>query len=262
MRKFLENFSDNFKTKIDRITYFSGFFKLVIVELALFPKRKQVTATVLIRQILFTGFEALKLVSLIGLTIGGIIIIQGMGLLENFGQSDLVYTILIMVITKELGPIIIAIILIARSGTAISTELGNMVVNHEVEALYSFGVNPISYLIIPRILGVMISFFALSIYMNLAGLLGGYLVANIFSPFSFIEFGTKLMQKLTVKDAVVSQIKSLVFGFIIAIISCYQGLSVNYASTEVPQKTIKAVVSSLSWIIIFDILIALIYYSI
>ncbi|HNZ27574.1 MAG TPA: ABC transporter permease [Spirochaetota bacterium] len=262
MRKFLENFSDNFKTKIDRITYFSGFFKLVIVELALFPKRKQVTATVLIRQILFTGFEALKLVSLIGLTIGGIIIIQGMGLLENFGQSDLVYTILIMVITKELGPIITAIILIARSGTAISTELGNMVVNHEVEALYSFGVNPISYLIIPRILGVMISFFALSIYMNLAGLLGGYLVANIFSPFSFIEFGTKLMQKLTVKDAVVSQIKSLVFGFIIAIISCYQGLSVNYASTEVPQKTIKAVVSSLSWIIIFDILIALIYYSI
>jgi len=167
-----------------------------------------------------------------------------------------------MVITKELGPIITAIILIARSGTAISTELGNMVVNHEVEALYSFGVNPISYLIIPRILGVMISFFALSIYMNLAGLLGGYLVANIFSPFSFIEFGTKLMQKLTVKDAVVSQIKSLVFGFIIAIISCYQGLSVNYASTEVPQKTIKAVVSSLSWIIIFDILIALIYYSI
>lgn len=262
MGNILNNFGDNVKTKINGITYFSGFFKLVIVELLLFPKRKQVTATVLIRQILFTGFEALKLVSLIGLAIGGIIIIQGMGLLENFGQSDLVYTILIMVVTKELGPIITAIILIARSGTAISTELGNMVVNHEVEALYSIGVNPISYLIVPRILGVMISFFALSIYMNLAGLLGGYLVANIFSPFSFIEFGTKLMQKLTVKDAIVSQIKSLVFGFIISIISCYQGLSVNYASTEVPQKTIKAVVSSLSWIIIFDILIALIYYSI
>ena len=247
--------------RFKRILYFAGFLKVVIVELLLFPKRKQVTTTVLIRQILFTGFEALSLITLIGLSIGAIIIIQGISLLQNFGQSDLVYTILIMVITKELGPIITAFIIIARSGTAISTELGNMVVSHEVEALYSMGVNPISYLVVPRILGVMISFFALSLYLNVAGLLGGYVVANFITPFSFVEFFTKLMERLSIIDIVVSQVKSVVFGFIISIISCYYGLDVSFASTEVPQKTIKAVVSSLSWVIIFDIIIAVIAYS-
>ena len=247
--------------RFERILYFAGFLKVVIVELLLFPKRKQVTTTVLIRQILFTGFEALSLITLIGLSIGAIIIIQGISLLQNFGQSDLVYTILIMVITKELGPIITAFIIIARSGTAISTELGNMVVSHEVEALYSMGVNPISYLVVPRILGVMISFFALSLYLNVAGLLGGYVVANFITPFSFVEFFTKLMERLSIIDIVVSQVKSVVFGFIISIISCYYGLDVSFASTEVPQNTIKAVVSSLSWVIIFDIIIAVIAYS-
>ncbi|HOV12991.1 MAG TPA: ABC transporter permease [Spirochaetota bacterium] len=250
------------RERFQDFSYFAAFVKSTIKEILIFGHRKQVTLLVLFRQILFTGFEALKLIGLIGLAIGAIIIIQGMTLLENFGQSDLVYDILIIIITKELGPLLTSFIIIARSGTAISTELGNMVVNHEVEALTVTGINPIGYLVVPRVIGVIVSLYCLSIYLNLAGLLGGYFVSSILNPLSFGEFIRNLSTKLRIIDIIVSQLKSLIFGFTIAIISCYSGLKVNFASTEVPQQTIKAVVSSLTWIVVFDIVIAIFYYNI
>lgn len=249
------------KDKFNNFFYFAGFLKLVLKELFSFWLKKDVTLKVLVRQILFTGYEALSIITLIGLSLGAIIIIYGFSLLSNFGQTDLVYTILIIIITKELGPIITAFILIARSGTAITTELGNMVVNHEVEALTSIGVNPISYLIVPRILGVIISFFGLLIYLNIAGILGGYLVATIISPLSFVDFMSNFFQKLKIIDILFSILKSLLFGFIISLMSCYHGLRVEYATTEVPQRTIKSVVSSLSFVILLDIALAIITYS-
>lgn len=255
------SYGSRIRERFQEFLYFAAFVKTTIKEIFYLGYRKQINLLVLFRQILFTGFEALKLIGLIGLSIGAIIIIQGRTLLENFGQSDLVYNILIIIITKELGPLLTAFIIVARSGTAISTELGNMVVNHEVEVLIVTGLNPISYLVVPRVIGVIVSLFCLSIYLNLTGLLGGYFVSSLFTPISFGEFIRNLSVKLRVIDIVVSQIKSLVFGFTIAIISCYSGLKVNFASTEVPQQTIKAVVTSLTWIIIFDIIIAIFYYN-
>lgn len=253
---------NSIKNRLDEYLNFAAFFKCTIVELIGIGKQQQVSRIVFYRQILFTGYEALKLINFIGLAIGATIIIQGITLLDNFGQSEFVYNILIIIITKELGPILTAFIIIARSGTAIATELGNMVVNHEVEALDSIGIDPISYLVVPRVLGVVVSIFCLSVYFNLAGLLGGYLISTFISALSFAEFAANLINKLTFLDIITSQVKSLFFGFIVAIISCYHGLRVEYATTEVPQRTIKAVVSSLTWIIIIDILITIIVYSI
>lgn len=248
-------------SKFHEFLYFAAFVKETIIELFLIGYRKQVVTIVLLRQILFTGFEALKLITWVGLAIGAAIIIQGMSLLDTFGQSGLVYNILIIVVTKELGPILTAFIIIARSGTAISTELGNMVVSNEIEALVSFGINPISYLVVPRVLGVLLSFFALSIYFNISGLIGGYIVSSFFYPIPFNEFFSNLLSRMTIMDIVFSQIKAVVFGMVIAIICCYHGLKVQFASTEVPWRTIQAVVASLSWIIVFNILLTVISYS-
>ena len=261
MLNFIENLGKSAKDKFAELLYFSAFFKTVIVEVFLFPHRKQVSFIILLRQILFTGFEALNTIALIGLAIGGTIIVQGMTLLDNFGQTDLVYNILIIIITKELGPLLTAFIIIARSGTSISTELGNMVVNHEVEALTSIGINPIGYLVVPRVLGVVISIFCLSIYFNISGLLGGFLVSTIVHSLSFVDFFSNLLQKLTLFDIIMSQIKIIIFGFIISIIACFHGLRVKFASTEVPVRTINTVVSSLSWIFVFNIIITIISYS-
>ncbi len=262
MKEYLKKYIERLKSSLSEFFYFLGFIKVSIQEMFLFASRKEVSLVVLIRQILFTGFESLKLITLLGLAIGAIIIIQGISLLQNFGQSDLIYTILVIIITKELGPVITAFIIISRSGTAISTELGNMVVNHEVEALSAVGINPIGYLVVPRIFGVVISLFALNLYLNVSGLIGGYIVASFVTPLSFVDFITKLSTKMKVMDVIMGQIKTIVFGFSIGIISCYNGLSVNYASTEVPQRTIKSVVTSLSWVIIFDVMLAFFTYSI
>ncbi|MCK9426001.1 MAG: ABC transporter permease [Ignavibacteriaceae bacterium] len=232
----------------------------IIYELKNFFLQRKITRLILIRQILFTGFEALGLIAFVAVAVGGIIILEGSAILPGFGQSKLLYTILVTVILRELGGLLTAFIIIARSGTAIAAELGNMVVNQEVESLVSFGISPILYLVVPRVLGVVLSMIALNIYFNIAALAGGWFMAYLFAPIPIPDFLYKLFSEISVSDITSSFIKSLFFGFIIAVVSSYQGLQVNFASTEVPQRTIKAVVLSLSWVIIVDILITAIMY--
>jgi len=225
-----------------------------------FFKTRQVAAIVLYRQILFTGYEALSLTTLFAIAIGGIIILEGNLILGNFGQSKLVYVILVSVIVREISNLLVAFLIIARSGTAIASELGNMVINHEVEALKSFGISPIYYLVVPRVVGVVVSLVVLNIYFNIAGLLGGWFVSSLFTPIPFSQFMNGLLSEMGVLDLLSSMFKSVVFGFIIGFVSCHQGLQVAYSVTEIPQRTIKAVVHSLTLVIIFNILITTLFY--
>lgn len=247
--------------------YFEGFINFlrfsfeVITESFTFYKGK-IAYKVLNRQILFTGYETLGIILIISIAVGGIIILEGYAILSNFGQSDFLYTILITVVTRELGCLLTAFILVARSGTAISTELGNMVINNEIEALHSFGISPISYLVVPRTIGVVVSMFVLNIYFNAFALLGGWLLATFFTPINFFEFIESFFSKLQFVDILAGFLKSITFGLIIALISCYQGLQVSIATTEVPQRTIRTVVLSLGWIVLFDIIITLFTYLI
>ncbi|HUX22707.1 MAG TPA: ABC transporter permease, partial [Spirochaetia bacterium] len=176
---------------IDRVLgflYAAGFFLQVIRSSAHFLHRRQLGYKVLTLQILFTGVEAVGVVSVLALALGAVIIIQGLSLLPQFGQGRLVYSILVTVITRELGPILTAFIIIARSGTAIATELGNMVVSHEIEAYVSVGVNPISYLVVPRFIGVTLSLLLLNLYFNLFGLAGSFFVTALIRPIQFVEY--------------------------------------------------------------------------
>jgi len=151
-------------------------------------------------------------------------------------------------------------LIVARSGTAISTELGNMKVNQEIELIDSIGISPISYLVVPRMVGVTVACVVLSIYFNLAAFLGGWWVASFVRPIPFSEFSNMLLKTLSIQDIIQSIIKSLVFGILISLISAYQGLKVDKAITEVPQRTIKAVVYCISTIIITDISITLVFF--
>ncbi|MBN1948505.1 MAG: ABC transporter permease [Candidatus Cloacimonetes bacterium] len=225
-----------------------------------YTRQRQASFTVLLRQIMFTGYEALGLISFLALTIGGLIILQGNNILGNFGQGDLIYVILVTVVVRELSSILTALIVIARSGTAISTELGNMVVNQEIDLLLSFGISPVSYLVVSRLVGVVVATFTLTIYFNLVALLGGWLFSSFFSPINFNFFFSRLFAELSFLDILISVFKSMVFGIGIALISCYQGLKVNIASTEVPQRTIRAVVLSIVFVLFADILITLMFY--
>ncbi len=249
-----------FLNKVEEFAYGAGFFFLVLKEAALFMRRKQVGFRVLVMQILFTGFEALAITGLIAMALGAVIIIQGVSLLPQFGQGELIYTILITVITRELGPLLTAFIITARSGTAIATELGNMVISHEIEAYVSVGINPISYLVVPRFLGVTISLLILNIYFNIFGLVGSYFLTQFIKPIQFLEYFGNLLGQIRAADIASSFVKSLVFGVIISTVATYNGFAVQQASTEIPQRVIKAVGQGFILCIVADALITMIYY--
>jgi phospholipid/cholesterol/gamma-HCH transport system permease protein len=241
-------------------SYAMGFFFHVLAETALFVRRRQVGFRVLVLQILFTGVEALSIVALVALAIGAVIIVEGGTILPRFGQTSLMYSILVIVITRELGPLLTAFIIIARSGTAIATELGNMVVSHEIEAYVSVGINPISYLVVPRVLGVTISVVALTVYFNVFGLIGSFLVSQLVKPVPFGEYFRALLAAVQPADLVSTLVKSFVFGIIISVVATYQGFRVTLSVTEIPRATIKAVGQGFVLCLAADALITLISY--
>lgn len=252
--------AESFREKTKTTLYFFGFVLEVSRYFFSFRKNARISKLVIFRQILFTGFEALSLISLAAIAISGIMIIEGNSMLPGFGQSKMFYSIFVSVVTRELSCLLTAIIIIARSGTAISTELGNMVINHEIDSLLSIGISPISYLIIPRVLGVLISIITLSIYFNTIATLSGWAINNLFFSINIAEYYNRIISEITIRDVFASLLKSTLFGFFIAIVASYEGLKVVIASTEVPQRTIKAVVRSLTAIIIIDAAVTILFY--
>ncbi len=230
------------------------------MESMLLWKTRKVSLPVIVRQILYTGVEALPIVSFVALAVGGLIILQGYNLLSNFGQGNWIHMILVTVVIRELSSIFTALIVIARSGTAISTELGNMVVNKEIDLLNSFKISPISYLVTSRVIGVIVAMTVLTIFFNITAVLGGWLFSTLFNGIDFLSFMSGFANTIKVVDIFISTIKSVIFGLIIALISCYQGLQVKFALTEVPQRTIKAVVQAMVFVILSDVILTWLFY--
>jgi phospholipid/cholesterol/gamma-HCH transport system permease protein len=244
----------------ERFLYATALLVEILKESALFLRRRQVGFRVLVMQLLFTAVEAIGIVALISLGLGAVIVVQGISILPKFGQGKLIYTILLIVITRELGPLLTAFVIIARSATAIATELGNMVVSHEIEAYVSVGINPISYLAVPRFLGVTLSMVLLTVYFNLFGLFGSFVVTQFISPIQLQDYFHNLLGVMSVADIASSLLKALVFGVLISFTAIHQGFAVRVSSTEIPQVAIRAVGQAFVLCILADAVITLIYY--
>lgn len=254
MKKRVLNFSSFF--------YAFGFFARTIKSVWYFIRQGQAAYKILIRQILFTFVEALGITFLLAMGIGASVNIIGMPLLAGVSQDRLIYNLLIILVTRELGPLLVAFIVIARSATAIAIEIGNMVISHEVEAYISVGVDPVEYIAVPRFMGVTLSLFLLNIYFSVFGLAGSFLVVRIFTSMPAEVYFDNLLQILTPHDIFISLVKSVSFGMIISIIAIMQGFSVERASTEVPVAGLKSVGACFAWTIIVDILLSAIYYMV
>lgn len=246
--------------RIRNSLYAAGFFYRLCVESVRFLRGNRTGMRVLVPQIYFTGVQALGIITLISVAIGAVIIIEGTSLLPRFGESSLLYTILVMVITRELGPLLTAFILIARSSTAMATELGGMVVSHQVEAYVAVGVNPISYIVVPRFLAAVASMVILTVYFNFSGLIGSYFVAQLLTSVPLQEYLRNLFIALKPVDILSSMLKAVVFGAILGAVATYQGFSVKVSSTEVPVVAIRAVSQGFVLCIAADALITMMYY--
>ena len=245
---------------LKQMFYNLGFFAKTLKGVVYFSKNPNASFKILIMQILFTFVHALGISTFLAMAIGAAVNIIGSPFLTMLNQQSLIYSLLIIIIMRELGPLLTAFIVIARSATAIATEIAGMVISHEVEAYISIGVDPIEHLAVPRFLGVTVSMILLNIYFSVFGLAGSYVVTQIFSSTSMSFYFTNLLHQLSIHDVLLSIIKSIAFGAIISIVAVVQGFSVDRASTEVPVAGLKAVSGAFGLCILVNVLLSALYY--
>jgi phospholipid/cholesterol/gamma-HCH transport system permease protein len=220
------------------------------------------TRNVFARQVLFTGVEAWKFIALIACMVGLSIVVQFQVWLTKFGQTQLLGPILVMAVVRELGPLLVNFIIIGRSGTAMAIEMGNMQIAGEVRALDAQGLDPFTYLVLPRVAGAAVSIFCLTIIFIVVAFFSGYLCgvltgAQTGNPLRFLESIFGALQQADVFNVL---IKTLVCGAMTGVICCAEGLSVSTASTEVPQAATRAVVRSTAALFVMSALVSLVTY--
>jgi len=214
-----------------------------------------------LRQVYFTGVQALRVVAVISLALGTVIIVQiGTQLSFLGGGIEFIVPILVLILFRELGPLLTAIIVIGRSGTAIATELGNIVIAHELEAIEVMGINPVYFIVTPRIIGVTVAVICLTIIFITIGLLGGFWVSKLILPITFAAFLRELEVALSAADLLAGFLKSLIFGVLIALTCTYYGLTVRYSSIEVPQAATRGVVSAMLFCFATNALLTVLFY--
>ena len=256
----VKEFGRNIRTKIADFLYSLGYLGKLIVASLMFTSRGKTARKILIMQLLFTYVEALPICMILGIVIGTAVIFLGTTFLASIGQAKLTYDLLVIIVTKELGPLLVAFIVTARSATAISTELSTMVVNQEIEAYISVGIDPIVHLAAPRFLGVTFSVFFLNLYFSIFGLVAPSIIIQFISTTSILEYFKNLFTALSLRTILISIIKSLVFGMIISGCATLYGFSTGRASTEIPMAGLKAVSKSFVYLILAYVFITVITY--
>ncbi|MFA5793471.1 MAG: ABC transporter permease [Candidatus Brocadiia bacterium] len=208
-------------------------------------------------QVYFTGVQALGIIILAGLVVGAAVIVELSTILPTFGAGKYVERLSVITLIRELIPIITALIIIGRSGTAMASELGTMRLNREIDLLESLGINIDYHLLLPRIMGTVIATVALTVIFNAVALGGGFVIARFVASGSHSFIFGKLLAAVNFDDVMISLAKSLVFGWVIAVVNCNQGLSVRKSFTEVPQATTRGVVNSIIICFVLSIFISL-----
>ncbi len=198
------------------------------------------------------GVQSLPIVSLITFLIGVILVLQTAYLAEPFGQLDAVPGGVAVSLTREIGPLLVAIVVTGRVGAAYTAELGAQQVSDEIMALECMAINPIGFLVAPRFLALLIMLPVLTIYGNLMGILGGYAIGTLHYGLSHEVYMDSTFDFMQNKDMISGVLKSLLFAVIIAMVGCYKGLTVKGGSTGVGKATMEAVVLCMVLIIAGD----------
>lgn len=216
--------------------------------------------SVVFSQVYFTGYQALPLIS--GLAVGSssVVVMQSSSQFNLLGSSNLVGQLIVILIVREIAPLMTALIVIARSGTAVTSEIGNMRVNREIEALEVMGINPMSFIVFPRLVGGMISVMCLALYFIYVAIAGGFVFSKLFLNMPLDFYIDSIMRVFSYEDVILFACKNLFSGAIIFTVCCYQGLQVRQGSHEVPQATTNGVVKSIIYVVGFNLIMTILFY--
>ncbi len=212
-------------------------------------------------QVRFTALDALPLVTLTGLLLGGVTLLQVVGQLSVYGGEEYLSRLMALLVVRELGPLLVAILVVGRSGTAIAAEMASMKLDREVDSLYATGVDPITYLLVPRILGGIVSLLVLVVLFDLVALVGGFVVASFQLPLSFRLYLNALGAAIGPRELVGGFLKGVAFGTAIPLISAHSGLLLQGSSTEIPQAVTRAAVESIIAIFLLSTIASVVCYG-
>lgn len=216
-----------------------------------------VVARTTLQQIYFTGVQAFLLIAVTALAIGTVVISQALGILGPFVSRDTLQELIVRVLVRELAPIFTVLIVIGRSGTAITTEVGEMKLHQEIDVLSAMGINIDYYIVVPRLAGVTMSVTCLALCFCAIALVGGYAATDGLGLVPITFHLSELLGAVRPADVAAGLIKVLLFGVVVALIHCRHGLAVRRAVTEIPQLTTQAVVRSIILCFVVNVFVSL-----
>ncbi|GAB6125624.1 ABC transporter permease [Humidesulfovibrio idahonensis] len=254
--RFTPNF-DELLRELRMLVSFIGECALVVYESLRHPGR--VRWPDVLRSALAIGVESLPILLLIGFLMGLIMSFQSVITLQRFGGEIYVPNMLGLVMFREMGPLVTAILLAARSGSAFAAEIGTMRVNEELDALTTMGISPVRFLVGPRILSSLAVVPIMTLFFNFASLVGGALVM-LSIGFPLVTFTSRVFANVKHADLFGSFVKIMVFSLLVAGVSCLRGLRTGGGASAVGRSTTAAVVSGLILITVADGLFAVLFY--
>ncbi len=223
--------------------------------------RQRAMFRVMSQQLVVTGLDALSMVATVALLLGSVMIIQVGSSLHTVGAEDRLGTMMVVVLIRELGPLLTAFVVIGRSGAAMCTELGDLRVGMQIKALHAMGVRILAFVVLPRMIAVVLAMIFLTIYFDFIAVMGGIAVAKFTLGVPFAVFLDTLERSIGLTDVLVTAMKGGLFGVAVAAICCHHGLSVQYSETEVPQATIRAILGSVTVCVLLDLFFVIVSVS-
>ncbi len=213
------------------------------------------------KQLIIIGYYSLPVVAMTAFFSGAVLALQSYTGFSRFSAESSIATVVVLSITRELGPVLAGLMVAGRVGASIAAEIATMRVTEQIDALYTLSTDPIKYLVTPRVLAAVITLPCLVLIGNIIGVMGGYLISVYKLDFNSTNYIINTIKYLEIMDVISGLVKATIFGFIISIISCYHGYYSSNGAKGVGEATTSAVVNSSIVILISNYLITEIFFN-
>lgn len=211
------------------------------------------------RQVAETGINALPIVGLMAVMISVVIGYQGVAQLRPYGGEDFTINLVAVSVLREMGVLITAIMVAGRSGSAFTAEIGVMKAREEIDALEVMGMEPMEVLVLPRIIGLVLTLPLLTFFSDVMGLVGGAMISQSLLKVSPLQYLDRVHHAVNSTDLLVGLLKAPIFGFLIAVIGCMHGLRASGSAESVGRETTRAVVKAIFIVIVLDALFSILF---
>jgi phospholipid/cholesterol/gamma-HCH transport system permease protein len=252
--------AENIASRFALMLAFLGAVMVALVRLLRHPRRIRWNA--LTHQLQHVGYHALPIVGLLSFLIGMVLVQQGAYQLKQFGAEVFVVDLVSIATLRELGVLICAILVAGRSGSAFAAQIGSMKLQEELDAMRSMGLDPVEVLVLPRTIALVIAMPLLGFYASMMGLLGGALFTYLQLGIPIDTFLERMQETVTMNTFLVGMIKAPIFGLVIAVVGCFEGMQVRGGAQSVGERTTMAVVVSIFMVIVLDAFLAIFFTTI